>query len=131
MPGNNYPDIFGAESIVSWFGEWPTFHDAEILELYLNRQGFSRLTLNAWLTSKETYEKNGDQYFRKKRGAVITFRFAEILDLQLADFSNQNVISSLSVEQKSGAHRLTLSPCYGINGNIEARGLSVELVPEK
>ena len=30
------PNIPGADSIVSWFGRWPSFHDAEIMTLHVS-----------------------------------------------------------------------------------------------
>jgi hypothetical protein len=33
------PDIPGADDVVKWFGYWPTFHDAQILSITLNRSG--------------------------------------------------------------------------------------------
>lgn len=129
MKTRSQPDIVGTEAVLSWFGEWPTFHDAEVLELRLDREGVSWLKIHAWLTTKETYEKEGKQYFRTDRHAVVTFQFDEILDLQLADFSAQNVIFGLEVERTERAHRLVLHPCYGLGGFIEARGVSVEVQP--
>jgi Immunity protein 50 len=29
------PDIAGADDVVRWFGEWPSFHDAEVLSVHL------------------------------------------------------------------------------------------------
>jgi hypothetical protein len=32
------PNIPGAESVVKWFGKWPSFHDAEIMTLHIDRE---------------------------------------------------------------------------------------------
>ena len=38
MPDDEYPaGIAGAAELVEWFGRWPSFHDAEIVSLELNR----------------------------------------------------------------------------------------------
>ena len=31
------PDIPGAQDVIAWFGAWPTFHDAEVLSISLDR----------------------------------------------------------------------------------------------
>jgi hypothetical protein len=129
MDTTSSPDLPGAESVTSWFGQWPTFHDAEILALHLNREEESWLKLHAWLLTSETYEQDGKHYLRTDRHAVVTFHFAEIIDLELADFSGQNVISGLEVEKAGDGYRLTLQPCFGLAGYIHARGVSVELEP--
>jgi len=123
------PDLPGADSLVAWFGEWPSFHDTEILSLHLDREGVSSLTIHAWLTSHETYEKDGKRFFRRDKHAVVTFHFNNIIDLELADFSSQNVISDLSIDRRDECTRLTLSPCYGLAGYIDARMLSVTVEP--
>ena len=30
-----FPAILGADAVVAWFGEWPSFHDAEILSIHI------------------------------------------------------------------------------------------------
>ena len=32
------PNISGADAVVAWFGEWPTFHDAEVLTVHIDRE---------------------------------------------------------------------------------------------
>lgn len=34
---NEVPDIPGAKDVSAWFGYWPTFHDAEVLSISLDR----------------------------------------------------------------------------------------------
>jgi hypothetical protein len=129
MKAGSCPDIVGVESVLSWFGEWPTFHDAEILEVHLDRAGVSWIKVHAWLMTNETCEKDGKQYFRSDRHAVVTFELREIRDLQLGAFSVQNVIFGLDIERKGEFHRLTLHPSWGLAGYIEAGRVRVEVAP--
>jgi hypothetical protein len=106
-----FPEIHGIEEIIAWYGKWPSFHDAEILELHLEREGPCRLKIyNVW-----------------GKGAVVTFKMEEVTDLELADFSSQNVIGDLELKRTPAGFRLTLTPCYGLAGYIEAKRMSVEL----
>ena len=37
------PNIPGADAVVQRVGYWPTFHDAEIVRVYIQRDGESRV----------------------------------------------------------------------------------------
>jgi hypothetical protein len=68
--------------------------------------------------------------------ATVDFVLEQITDVELCDFSQQNVISSLAVEavtDQTGhqAVRLILSPCYGLAGRIDAKQVRIEVVPGK
>ena len=43
----------GADKLVNWFGHWPSFHDAEVINLELNRVGRSRVNLHTFATISE------------------------------------------------------------------------------
>ncbi len=113
--------LHGSDAVTQWFGGWPSFHDAEIISLNLARSGESVLRVYPYYPEKP---------------ATVDFIFEEITDVELADFSGQNVISSLGIEEaidqtKEKAIRLTLGPCYGLAGRIDAKRLRVELLPGK
>ena len=102
-----------ARALIDRYGTTPSFHDAEIISLNLCRTGLSTLTL---------------QPFPPNDPNLVHFD----LDLEIADFSSQNVISSLLVERRSGTDskavlRITLGPCYGLCGWIEAESFSVRV----
>lgn len=111
----------GYDTVVRWFGAWPSFHDAEIISLHLARTGESVLRIYPY------YPDNP---------ASVDFVLEGVSDLELADFSAQNVIFALDMEAvvdqtKERAIRLTLSPCYGLAGRIDAKRVRVKLVPGK
>ena len=126
MPEVVAPSIPGADSVTEWFGRWPTFHDAEVLELTLRRKGRSWLRLRSF---RMTQEVDAAGYFVLDRHAAITFWFDNVLDVELADFSAQNVIFGLTCEPKEKGFRVTMAPCFGIAGYIEAEHVSVSLEP--
>jgi immunity protein 50 of polymorphic toxin system len=123
------PDIPGAEQVVSWFGYWPSFHDAEVLHLHLNRRGVSRLSLHAWHMTDRTYESDGRQYFVLEKHAIVTFELAAISGLELFDFGTQNVLAGLHIERDGKAFHLRLDPSYGVGGRIDADQCSVSIRP--
>lgn len=68
--------------------------------------------------------------------AIVDFVLEQITDVELCDFSRQNVIFSLAVEavtDQTGhqAVRLIWSPCYGLAGRIDASQVRLEIVPGK
>ena len=115
---DSVPKIDGNEAIVNWFGTWPSFHDAEVISLLLARAGQSVLTVYP--------------YFPQKPAAV-QFIFEEVSDLELHDFSSQNVIQTLEVgiavdQNGDQVYRTVLAPCYGLSGRIDSKSVRVELV---
>jgi len=121
------PNLPGAESLVKWFGRWPSFHDAEIMSLYIDRERkASSMRIRAFTMSGKT-DRNG--YHIRERDALVVFEFSGISSLRIEgeDADTQNVISSLLVEKTNGGWHLVLEPCYGIAGEIVARDLRVRL----
>jgi hypothetical protein len=128
MSEDKTPQIEGASDVVGWFGSWPSFHDAEVLEVALRRNGRSVIRL---YVSRATPAVDGKGYFVCDRHAIVTFLLEEVRDLELADFNSQNVISSLTVDTLPDGVRLTMSPCYGVAGYLEAARASVAVEPAK
>ncbi len=113
-------EVEGREAVIQWFdGTWPCFHDAEIVSLTLSRAGASLLRVYPNYPEKP---------------AMVEFYLDEVSDLELADFSQQNVISGLIVESVTDqtgkpAIRIRLGGCYGLSGWIDARKVRVQLCP--
>jgi|AGTN01.1.fsa_nt_gi hypothetical protein len=89
-------NIPGAEQLMEWFGYWPDFHDAEVMELHLSRTDASWLKMHAF---DMTSEINPDGYFVLDKHVVVTFTFHGIQDLELNGFDYQNVILELSISR--------------------------------
>jgi hypothetical protein len=146
MTGANesiYASVPGGSELVAWFGHAPSFHDAEIVSLSLNRRSASTLVLHAWNTTKEVDDRG---YFVLDRHAVVTFVLLDILDLELDGFSHQNVVSGLILRRapdrpdRSSFYwrdaspddfEIELEPCFGLDGRIRCRSVSVSFVPGK
>jgi hypothetical protein len=78
-----------------------------------------------------TSEVSADGYYVLDRHAVVTVWLEGITDLELADFSVQNVIGGLDVKAHGGGFRVTLWPVYGVGGYIDAERVSLSLEPGK
>jgi hypothetical protein len=128
MPEAVAPAVQGADDVVRWFGKWPRFHDAEVLQLDLRQRGRSSVRLHAF---RMTDEIDATGHFVLDQHAVVTFWLEGVSDLELADFSNQNVIFGLALEPVPNGFRLVLSQSFGIAGFIEAAQVSISLEPGK
>jgi hypothetical protein len=120
--------VEGAKSLYEWFGYWPSFHDAEVISLHLNRRGSSSLTLHTWEMTKDVDDKG---YYVLAKHVVVEFAMKDVVGLSLNGFSNQNVIFGLGIERTENGYRLTLDDCYGIAGDLEAKDISIRLIPGK
>jgi hypothetical protein len=121
-------DIHGASELRDWFGYWPSFHDAEVISLHLNRTGSSSLRVYTWEMTKEVDEKG---YYVLAKHVVVEFILEFISGLSLNGSNHQNVIFGLQVEKTDSGFRLTLDDCYGLAGSIEAEKMSIRITPGK
>lgn len=120
--------VEGAKSLYEWFGYWPSFHDAEVISLHLNRRGSSSLALHTWEMTKDVDDKG---YYVLAKHVVVEFAMKDVVGLSLNGFSNQNVIFGLGIERTENGYRLALDDCYGIAGDLEAKDISIRLIPGK
>jgi len=120
--------VEGAKDLRDWFGYWPTFHDAEVIRLHLNRSDASTLALHTWETTKEVDEKG---FYVLTKHVVVEFVMTEVVGLSLNGFNHQNVVFGLAIDRVDGSYRLTLEDCYGIAGTIDATDVSIRLAPGK
>jgi hypothetical protein len=129
-------DIRGGKELVAFFGHDPMFHDGEIIQVLLNRRAASTISIHIW----------GVDNVDPVRHAVVTLTLTDILDLQLENFSPQNVIGDLIIRPlKDLAERrpdyprkqlpddieIELVPIYGLHGFIRAAAVSLSFVPGK
>ena len=123
---NSPPEIPGSAEVISWFGRWPSFHDAEIVELHLHRRRPSSITLFTWTITGKVDDRG---YYICEKHALVTFTLSNITELSLKDFSHQNVISSLQLDQTQKGFLIDLAGCYGLHGHLEAESVTVSLEP--
>lgn len=96
--------IVGTEKIIKWFGYWPSFHDAEVLWIKLDRgnermQGDTRIefVVHAWEINFNVPE---GMPFPKQ--CLVHFIFRNCANIHLTDFNQQNQLYTIeiSVEQQ-------------------------------
>lgn len=124
MIENALGEIPGGTELCQWFGCVPSFHDAEVLDLCLDRSGPSRLRIHAW-----NMRADEDGFLVRERHAIVTFVLDGLTDLELSGFSHQNVIDGLTLRVGSDGWVLQLEDCYGLSGSLTAREVRVEFQP--
>ena len=121
-----WEQIEGAGAFVDWFGSWPSFHDAEVIHLHLNRAATSSLLIN---TQEMTSDVLPSGFYGSRKNVDVEFLLNEVQDLELAEFNEQNVIFGLSVEAVENGLRISLDGCYGLAGYLIAKSIALNFTP--
>jgi Immunity protein 50 len=134
-----YLSIPGGEGLLKWYGDVPSFHDAEIVALNLNRRSPSTLLIHL---RKDYWAAQVHYTDKPVEHAVVTFRLEDIAYVELDGFSQQNVIGGLAIRQavphpeqsrfygREGSpedYEIVLEPCFGLDGLIRCRRVAILL----
>jgi hypothetical protein len=113
------------KSVIEWFGYKPNFHDAEVVSIELRRTPEpSVVRVHAWRTGCENDETG---HFRQDRHAVVSFNLTGVVRQELRFWNHQNVLSRLYVTDEQDGPTLTLEGIYGVDGEIAAKEISIEI----
>lgn len=131
---DQYLNIEGSEKILELYGKWPSFHDAEILSVNLDRgkaEGKFGPTVTINLHGFEiTNELNDKGHYKTVKHAQIVFQFYDVVEFELTHgFGTQNPLSGVSIEDVR-SHQLegiNYSVGFGahLNCDIELRCSSI------
>ena len=121
-------EVQGGSDLLAWFGgHVPSFHDAEVISLELDRAGATcRIRVHA-------FESTGDidqaGYYVLARHAVVTFELGGVTELELADFNHQNVLYGLRIDREANGYHVELEPCWGLSGFLKAQTVQIAVSP--
>ena len=136
--------IAGSEKLTEIFGNWPSFHDAEVLDLRLDRGDiqtdksvyeFPALTLkiHVWELTNKT---NSEGYLILLHHTLATLKFCDVADFQMQGFNHQNALMELvlkSEERTEGPSpyfAVKLEPAFGIEASFKCLRIEViDVVP--
>ena len=115
--------VKGAEKITSLFGYWPSFHDAEVLEIALRRKDIDgKPSLTAAIHVFEmTSQVSETGHYICRHHSIVSLHFTDISGLEMDNFNHQNALSGLVIEdvpppdKYSGSIRVELSSAYGVD----------------
>jgi hypothetical protein len=124
--------IEGSKKLTQIFGRWPSFHDAEVLDLSLwrgdvdpehGRYIFPVLTTTIHLWEM-TRELDTHGFFVLKDHTLATPRFHEVHDLRMEGFNHQNAIFDLSINKlermkpPSSYFAVEIEPSFGVGASF-------------
>ena len=132
--------IEGSDKLTGIFGFWPSFHDAEILDLHFWRGDFEpeqkryilpvlTVKFHVW---ELTQEVDARGYLVLRHHTLTTLRFHDVDEFKMEGFNHQNAIFGLSIirqERRDGPSPFFLvefEPAFGMTASF--RCLRVEVV---
>lgn len=127
--------IVGAARLVERFGSWPSFHDAEVVRLALDRRGddgpTAEMLVHTWAMRDEVDERGS--YVLEKH-TLVRFMFERLTACELFDFNQQNVLSGLGIESDASdgeaGFRVAFQSIWGMGGSLVCRRVVVaEVTP--
>jgi hypothetical protein len=133
-----YQHIHGSEKLIAAFGEWPTFHDAEIVKFAMERALESKADDNcvrlAIHVRQHASIDEGTANYRimMTKNMLASFVCISISNLELFDFNHQNVINSFTVTpiQTNGESNLLveIESIWGLGGSFKCSVVTLESV---
>jgi len=131
-------DFIGdSDKLVAELGEWPSFHDDEVVAVLLKRgtdfdpEVNSSLRLSIHVRRHEQIGLGTAQYHLKmNKNILVHLIFLDIQDLAISDFNGQNVIHSIAITVDSKSHTLDASvkieSSWGLRGTFRCKSIRVE-----
>jgi hypothetical protein len=132
--------LLGSELVEGRLGSWPTFYDAEILTMVLDRGGptlLVRILVGMPIKQAETWTP---EPVEATTHFEINLRFNEVDSLELSEFNHQNVISylalsSITEKRPSGLAteervKVEIDSVWGLRGSFTCSGGEVMSIEE-
>jgi len=92
------PTIEHSDRVTRIFGEWPSFHDAEVVRLVLDRSGSEGPTLEVQIhVFAATSEVDATGHYVLKNHTLVTLQVTEVALEKMQWFNNQNVLFDLVI----------------------------------
>ncbi len=124
--------IRNEKALTDIFGYFPSFHDAEIISICLEREGEGAPFLEAKIHVFEmTDEVDAQGCYVLKNHTLVTFRFTEIVMGEIKWFNHQNVLALLDIvevepEKNEGCRfQVRFPSSYGCEASFACREVIV------
>jgi hypothetical protein len=127
--------ILGAETLIAVFGYWPSFHDAEVIWINLDRRpsenGFGPMLEAMIHTFEITSEVGADGCYVLRHHVLVHLRFHDVVELQLEGFNHQNVLYGLGISDLTERQLETIrfgvefESSYGVDASFQCRAIEV------
>ncbi len=133
--------IEGAQKLVGLFGYWPSFHDAEVLWLKVDRkpvrEGIYGPTLELLVHTFEiTSEVGSNGAYVLQHHVLVLFRFHGVDQWKMEDFNHQNALMGISFKDITASQlelldfEISLCGAFGLDGSFLCKVVEVvEVTP--
>lgn len=136
---NTYKKIKGHEKLISRFGSWPTFHDAEVISFSIVRQEESKFDgPNAYVEIHifdiKPQQTDKDELSKFHNHCIVTFHFVNIDTIKFEGFNQQNAILDLNFREeysdrlKRTLYEVEFEPAFGISCILKCCDIRIESV---
>ena len=115
--------VANADALTEIFGYWPSFHDAEVLTMCLDRAGEDGPSLETQIHVFEMTDQVDERgFYVLRKHTLVTLHFANILLRNLGWFNNQNSLSGLGIYEarEEGVDGRAIGVSFGSNYGVEA-----------
>jgi hypothetical protein len=134
MDETQFVENAGALSQV--FGEWPSFHDAEVHTMLLDRSGAHGASLEAQVhVFRMTDEVDAQGFYVLTHHSLVGLRFDDISLVQLRWFNTQNALSDLLLEavdpqanEGGRRYRVRFGSAWGVEAELLCNRIAVTSV---
>jgi len=134
--------VKGHERLTDIFGRWPSFHDSEVISIRLERRGRDQWEGPIVYVSVHVFEgyRETERFSEVKwrNHAIVTFRFATVVDMSLSGFNQQNAIQDLAFETErpenrdvtwaGPAYRVNFQSSFGVGISFVCRSVELDTV---
>jgi hypothetical protein len=122
--------VTGADRLVERFGAWPSFHDAEVIRIGLDRHGTNgptgEMLVHTWVMTNALDDRG---HYVLEKHTLVRFVFEQIASCEFSDFNHQNVLFGLEVKRETvdgaAVYCVTLDSSYGLHGRVVCSRLVV------
>ncbi|MET0027611.1 MAG: Imm50 family immunity protein [Candidatus Thiodiazotropha sp.] len=123
-------NILQAEIVEEEYGEWPSFHDAEIMQITLKRGEKPGKYANLAADINLYYTKNinvGTSQYETVRikDNVISFEFYGVDNVNLEGFNHQNVIDELHIKEDNTGFSVEFESIFGVQTSFQCEDIVV------
>jgi hypothetical protein len=127
--------IAGAQQLMAVFGYWPSFHDAEVLSIKLDRMAIDESDgpiLEATVHVFEmTSEVDSTGHYVLRHHVLAHLRFDDVVELTLEGFNHQNALFGLGIKdiRERQLERIrwevSFDPSWGVGASFQCYGVEV------
>lgn len=122
------PSASGASEIEAWWGEWPDFHDHELLEIPSSAGADGAIRIRGWVTDWHATDVRGN--FKTSKYCVVTIGLKQVRSLRVEPGQLPAILFELWCAPDGPGWVVRWTSSCGPEGTIEAEAITFSLEPE-